>query len=671
MQKETNDVALTGIEVVWPSPARNIPFRRLCGLLGCFVLTALLAPSIAAAQISPGVLSKPHQSLSGATDCTSCHKLSTGKATFLCLDCHRGINSRISARKGLHASFGIKPGSGQECVACHSEHNGSDFQLIKWDLKTFDHRTAGYALEGRHAALSCEKCHNQQHIPGGERRDIKVKDLNRTFLGVSSACATCHQDPHKERLGSDCLQCHNFNEWKSVRVGKFDHSRTRYPLTGLHSQVACQECHTPGPDNKPRYTGIPFAHCSDCHADPHRGTFEQTCESCHSTSAWRKLSSAALGQSVDHSKTKFPLLGKHIEVDCVQCHAKGDFKRPVAFGKCIDCHEPDPHGGQFAKRPDGGECASCHTVDGFKPSTFGVKEHASTAYPLQGKHAQVECDQCHLPKGKDTVYKLKFAKCSNCHRDEHAGQFAGAPYANSCERCHNLQRLRPSTFSLQKHKDTLFPLSGAHMAVACDECHRPSPQFMPKKVAVYRWRALACTTCHSDPHRGQFDKLTRASSAGGFAGCETCHSTQSWKEFSHFDHSKTSFPLLGAHQATSCSSCHKPKDATLSVASADFKVAPVKCEGCHADIHGRQFETNHVTTCSSCHNTAKWEPSLFDHDKRTSFPLEGAHRRASCEGCHKLMRSVEGKTVLFYKPTPRECAACHGSRALKKLSALY
>jgi hypothetical protein len=22
---------------------------------------------------------------------------------------------------------------------------------------------------------------------------------------------------------------------------------------------------------------------------------------------------------------------------------------------------------------------------------------------------------------------------------------------------------------------------------------------------------------------------------------------------------------------------------------------------------------------------------------------------------------VEGKTVLFYKPTPKECAACHGA----------
>jgi hypothetical protein len=25
------------------------------------------------------------------------------------------------------------------------------------------------------------------------------------------------------------------------------------------------------------------------------------------------------------------------------------------------------------------------------------------------------------------------------------------------------------------------------------------------------------------------------------------------------------------------------------------------------------------------------------------------------------MKSVEGKDVLFYRPTPKECAACHGA----------
>jgi hypothetical protein len=36
-----------------------------------------------------------------------------------------------------------------------------------------------------------------------------------------------------------------------------------------------------------------------------------------------------------------------------------------------------------------------------------------------------------------------------------------------------------------------------------------------------------------------------------------------------------------------------------------------------------------------------------------------------CAGCHKLTRMAGGKAVLFYKPTPKECVACHGHQELK------
>jgi hypothetical protein len=32
-----------------------------------------------------------------------------------------------------------------------------------------------------------------------------------------------------------------------------------------------------------------------------------------------------------------------------------------------------------------------------------------------------------------------------------------------------------------------------------------------------------------------------------------------------------------------------------------------------------------------------------------------------CADCHKLKKEVEGKDVLFYKPTPKECKDCHGA----------
>lgn len=619
------------------------------------------------AQISPGPLSRPHQSLDGATHCTDCHKMGGGEAVFKCLDCHTEIASRLAAKRGLHASYHIGPGSSQECARCHSEHNGLDFPIVKWDPRTFNHKETGFPLEGKHAGLECKKCHLPEKIPPADRAQIKMKDLSRTYLGIPTPCSACHKDQHAGRLGQNCLQCHNFNDWKDV-AGKFDHSKTRYPLTGLHQSVKCEKCHTADSQGKPRFTGLAFGKCSDCHTDPHKGSFAaQSCQSCHNTSGWKRVSTAGLSSNFDHSKTKFPLVGKHQAVDCVQCHVNGDFKKPIASATCMDCHK-DAHSGQFAKRPDGGACESCHTVEGWKPSLFDVKAHQKTGYPLEGKHGLLECAKCHIAKGKDTLYRIKFAACTDCHHDEHNRQFAGSPYQNHCEQCHNVNGFVPSTFTLARHKEIRFQLTGGHLATPCGDCHKLSDPSLPKEQTPYHWNELSCTSCHTDVHRGQFkDRMLQAGTTGKALGCEACHSTKDWKDLTKFDHSKTPFPLAGSHRAVACIDCHKPPNLGTKLTEVDFKSTPTKCEECHQDPHGAQFArvSDHVTPCADCHNSSRWKPSLFDHDKRTTFPLQGVHRNVTCDGCHKLTKPVDAKMVLFYKPTPKECAACHGAEELK------
>lgn len=638
-----------------------VPYRAVrWTLMAAAWLAVFTFCRIAPAQISPGPLSRPHQSLNGSTNCAQCHKFG-GQAALKCLQCHAEIATRLTAHKGLHATYNIPPGSNQEeCARCHSEHNGEDFPLIKWDIKTFNHKDTGYLLEGKHAGLACNKCHIASRISPQEKPTIKDKDLNRSFLGVSTACVNCHEDFHKGRLGQECASCHNFEDWKAIQVGKFDHNKTRYPLTGLHAQVQCAKCHLNGPDGKPKYAGIPFNKCLDCHQDPHHGSFTQPCESCHSTAGWKKISLQTINREFDHSKTKYPLEGKHATVACEQCHQSGDFKKPIPFAKCTDCHKPDPHKGQFTKRAGGIECSNCHTVQGWKPSTFTVKEHATSAYPLQGGHARVACDKCHIPKGKDTVFKVKFDKCTECHMDEHSGQFVAAPYFNACDQCHNLEGYKPSTFTLANHKKTRFVLTGGHIAVPCADCHKESTELQPKSV-LYHWKNLDCTSCHEDVHKGQFkEKMQQKRPDGSVLGCEVCHNTKSWKELSAFDHSKTKFPLIGAHRATACIDCHKPPNMETKLLHVDFKAAPMQCEDCHEDAHGKQFAKADVTKCVDCHNSTKWKPALFDHDKRTDFPLKGAHQNVRCADCHKLIKVVAGKNVVFYKPTPKECSACHG-----------
>jgi len=619
------------------------------------LVCCLPAVMTAHAQISPGPLARAHQSLSGPTQCTSCHALGRGAAALKCQECHTEIAHELAQGRGLHARFQDK----ENCAKCHSEHNGEDFGLIHWEpsLKNFDHRQTGYALEGKHAGIECGKCHAPAHISAAVRPSIQMKDLRRTFLGLSQQCVSCHDDPHHSQLGQDCVKCHNFTDWKAA--SKIDHDKTRFPLTGLHAKVECAKCHTPAtPKGPPRFTGIPFAKCSDCHTDPHRGAFAQSCESCHTTESWKKISS---GRQFDHSKTKYPLEGKHAQVDCIKCHASANFKKPVAFAKCSDCHQPDPHGGQFAARKDRGECSACHTVAGWKPSSFGVKEHASSAYPLEGKHAGVSCDKCHLPAGTATRYKVAFANCKDCHKDVHADQFAQAPYNNRCEQCHSVKGFRPSSYTLAQHQKSRFPLSGGHVAVACGDCHAGGRAGYAEKVAAYHFADRSCTGCHKDPHRDQFkERMAEKRPNGSPFGCEACHTVKSWTDLPGFDHSKTSFPLRGGHAKVACEKCHKPAEPSGKVSEASFRSAPTACSGCHEDVHASQFaKGGQPVACEQCHTEDHWKPSLFNHETQTDFSLRPAHKKVACDDCHSHFRFLGGKQVLVYNLAPRECARCH------------
>jgi hypothetical protein len=427
-------------------------------------------------------------------------------------------------------------------------------------------------------------------------------------------------------------------------------------LTGLHITVACEKCHKPDTPGGPvRFKDMKFAACTACHLDPHRGEFKESCEHCHTTAGWKKIAS---NFEFDHSKTKYPLLGKHATVSCIACHLGGDFKKQIPFDTCAMCHKPDPHGGQFADRPQKGECAECHTVDGWKPSLFGVPEHATSKYPLQGMHAKVECDKCHIPAGKETLYKVKFAACLDCHKDAHDGQFAAKPYENRCETCHTVADFHRSTYTIAKHQKSAYPLTGAHAAVACADCHKIGLANRHDKILPFRFADRTCTACHVDPHHGEFkERMEKRRPDGTQFGCEACHSTRSWIDVNGFDHSHTSFPLRGVHRTVTCGACHKVPAGQTQI---QFKGTPQACESCHKDPHGGQFSKSGKTPCAECHDEQRWTPSTFDHDKRTPFPLRGGHEGVACDKCHSQVKLLNGNPVIFYKPTPIKCVECHG-----------
>src|SRR5487761_2578243 len=138
---------------------------RTCLLICGLLLVAVGARS--SAQISPGPLARVHHDLEGPTNCSKCHGLHRQAMEEQCLACHRGVAWLIEHGRGLHAR--VVTQDKKKCGSCHPDHAGVDFQLIAWpggSRERFDHRQAGWALEGKHAQAKCEDCHTMKFRVG-------------------------------------------------------------------------------------------------------------------------------------------------------------------------------------------------------------------------------------------------------------------------------------------------------------------------------------------------------------------------------------------------------------------------------------------------------------------------------------------------------------------------
>ena len=429
-------------------------------------------------------------------------------------------------------------------------------------------------------------------------------------------CLDCHEEvaqdidsgtgfhgKNRRAKRSHCANCHTDHEGRDADIvgldeRSFDHEDTDFPLVGKHLDNACNDCHEPA--TRHRETS---SDCLSCHEpdNPHGDTMGTQCGDCHSPTGW-------LDVEFDHDTTGFPLIGKHQEPACLDCHADDTFTDTPT--SCYGCHaEDDAHDGR-----SGNECGNCHKPTGWQDTSF---DHArDTDFVLDGKHAEQNCDACH---SEDPFSDQLSASCFACHEDDdnHDGHFG-----QDCDTCHVTSGWPDVQFDHAVR--TGHALVGAHAEAECSACHI-EPVF---DVAL----ESNCLACHEEdePHEQSLGSQ-----------CKECHNESTWQDDVFFDHGLTRFPLLGKHADTECSECHK---------SHVFRDASEVCVDCHRDddAHRGYFGSN----CGLCHNPVAWPQWQFDHDTQTSFALTGAHRDAACESCHR--RPLEAQTELG-----RYCSDCH------------
>ncbi len=505
-----------------------------------------------------------------------------------CLACHTEMARLIQDDRGLHPRV-----AKQECASCHPEHAGLDFDLVHWDegaAERFDHRRAGWALEGKHATTECRACHKPAFQHGPAAALMKRARPANSWIGLESACKSCHEDVHRGALDTNCMRCHDTRGWKPAPG--FDHAKSDYPLTGKHAAVACEKCHLAATlplahdaAGQPLalFKPVPHGECSSCHRDPHATRFGAACAKCHTTESWQRVNE----QTFDHERTRYPLRGKHAALACATCHdpVKAWGKDPK-FAACTNCHA-DAHGGLATLAGKPADCAACHAVAGWTPSTYTVEQHRAAAYPLGGKHEQVACASCH-PKAAPGAAAAAFGtarvqlrprheRCASCHADAHGGEFTRRADRGACESCHAVAGWRPSAVDVAAHQKYDFPLEGAHRATPCFACHPVlKPGAAPVKPLALTIPKARCETCHENPHGDQF------AARRDHGACAGCHSQDAFAPAARFDHNRDSaFRLEGAHARAACGRCHATTRDPNGRARTSYRPLSAKCESCH------------------------------------------------------------------------------------------
>lgn len=320
--------------------------------------------------------------------------------------------------------------------------------------------------------------------------------------------------------------------------------------------------------------------------------------------------------------------------------------RQLTMIATLACLGVSPLGAQQPASPHGQlrkglDCSACHTVEGWKPVRSPMAfTHASTGFPLTGRHAAATCAECHLQMRFDEP-RASANECAACHLDIHRGRLG-----SDCTRCHVTTGFR-DVQGVAIHQRTSFPLTGAHLQITCEACHQD------EQGGAFSPLPTTCVACHLKDY--QTAQSVDHVAENFPTTCEQCHTTVSFAHNAVFDHVTASggYPLVAAHARLRCTSCHDASTRSLIFHPS----GPNDCITCHQPEYQRGHNGQAFpTTCVDCHNQDTWSGASFDHNKVANFALVGAHTSLACAACH----APQTFALLFPSPSNQnDCYACH------------
>ncbi|HWR98267.1 MAG TPA: cytochrome c3 family protein [Candidatus Methanoperedens sp.] len=493
--------------------------------------------------------------------CEDCHALEAGAAKLLeavpglCARCH---DDMLKDKTGKTHAVQHPPAEEGDCLACHRFHQRSVKRLPAEARRALcfgchDDFTGG-GKKLMHAPVAVGDCTGCHGAHGGA-----VKAL-LPASGVK-LCVLCHADPSKKKDGAEwevahpalddgCASCH------------LPHVSDNAGLLRRPQVQVCGECHDPFPVQEGGkdlviHNPVEEGECAGCHAvhgtDVRkllRASGKTLCVTCHtdpskdpSGADWATphpaLDDGCLSCHLPHVAPAAGMLKQEIAPLCFECHdaftppeSGGSLHRPVAQGRCDDCHAP--HGSAAAKlliaSPEQKLCTKCHKDPALNPNgaEWAVPHpalddgcptchaaHVSAAPRLLSKSEGELCAGCHVDKNRNSDgaewsaphLPVQSGLCGSCH-GPHGAPEKGLLRVGQMDLCtaschtetherHRSTEIDTITNRPVKTSVTLppgFPLRKKDGSLGCAGCHLPHGSDNPSMWN--RPQQSFCPQCH-------------------------------------------------------------------------------------------------------------------------------------------------------------------------------